>query len=203
MAQGDATETRVFAVSENGLIVANDDGIFLYHIPELEAADEGSGLIPAWDWRGDASDLRGTFYKTTSLSRVLWLQGRSATHTLEFGVDESGYFPVVVDHNITERPRTFHPTKHIKLQGRKGMCIECRPGGEFVFHTRVPEDPDLTRQLHASLRGLDGRAWRDELKYVDLDELTGRIMIVVGRPNRRMRGDFPRARRLYIADLPV
>ena len=190
-------------MSENCLVVTNEHGIFLYHIPELEAVDDGSDLFPVWDWRGDASDLRGTVYNTASLLSSLWLQGSSATHALEFAVDESGCFPVVVNHSIAEEPLAFNPIEHIKLKGRKGMCIEGRRGGEFVFHTRVPEDPKLTRQLHASLRGLDGHPWRDELKYVDLDELTGRIMIVAGRPDSGRRGNYPYARRFYIADLPV
>jgi len=43
----------------------------------------------------------------------------------------------------------------------------------------------------------------EEFKYADLDELMGRIMIVVDPALGRRQDDFPHARRLYIADLPA
>jgi hypothetical protein len=195
-------ETRVLAIAENGLIVNNPDGIFLYHIPELKATGKTSNLVPVWNWRGDASDLRGTLYKTVSPYPALWLQGRRTTHTLEFDVDEPGCFPTVTNHEITGERPAFRSVDRLKLQGRKGLGIESGRKGEIVFHTGALENPDLTRRLRGSVPGLGvSAAWTEEFKYADLDELTGRIMFVAGL--RGPDGGTPYARWLYIADLPV
>jgi hypothetical protein len=196
-------ETRVFTVSENGLIVANRLGIFLYYIPGPRATGSAPNLVPVWDWRGDASNLRGTLYKTASPYHALWLQGMQATHTLEFDADESGCFPVVVNHKVTGDRPVFQSAEHLELRGRKGMRIESGLEGEVVFHTGILEKPGLTRRLRASVPGLHDDLWGDEFKYADLDELTGRIMFVVGLIIDWGRYDFPYAQEVYIADLPV
>ena len=198
-----ASEVRFFAVSENCLVMTNHLGIWLYHIPELGDVGENFELVPAWHRLLDASDCRGTLYRTTSPYPALWLQGEQATHTLEFDVDESGYYPVVVNHHTTEGRPAYYVGEALKLQGRKGMGIEVKRRGEIIFNTGVLGKPD-TRQLHALVPGLNegARLMQDEVKYTDLDEVTGRIIVAVGPAPRRRRNNIPYARRLYIADLP-
>ena len=208
------SDARFFVVSEHGLVVTSELGISLYHIPELRAVDNDSWLDPVWDWLGDASECRGTFYKTASPYPALWLQGDRDTHTLEFDVDESGCFPVITNHHRTEGRPAFFVGQHIKLQGRKGMGIDVERRGEVVLNTGVLGKPDITRRLRAPIPGLDiisrlpfGRVG-DIVKYTDLDEVTGRIMIVIeahrrgGRCSRDPSWNGP-PRRLYIGDLPI
>jgi len=213
----DVSDMGFFLVSEHGLIVTSQLGIQLYHIPEFGAVDENSRLVPVWDWLGDALECRGTLYKTASPYPALWLQGGRATHTLEFGVDESGFFPVVTNHHMTERRPDFFVGKHLELRGRKGMGIDVERRGEVVLNTGVLGRPDITRRLRAPIPGLNindrpqrPRA-RDVVKHTDLNEVTGRIMIAVGSRRfcmgmsaRGSRGGGPPdARRLYIGDLPI
>ncbi|KAF9651048.1 hypothetical protein BDM02DRAFT_3259260 [Thelephora ganbajun] len=201
----DRSKGQFFAVSENGLIVTDPRGICLYHIPELRVVGDNSRLDPVWTWRGDASEFRGSLYKTASPCSALWLQGMQATHALEFDVDESGCFPVVVNHHITEGQPAYYVKDRLKLQGRKGMSIDVERHGEIVFNTGELGKPDLTRQLRAPVPGLnDGPSHKQyDVKYADLDEVTGRIMIVASSSPGRRQGSVPYARRLYIADLPV
>jgi len=207
------SDARFFVVSEHGLVVTSELGISLYHIPELRAVDNDSWLDPVWDWLGDASECRGTFYKTASPYPALWLQGDRDTHTLEFDVDESGYFPVITNHHRTEGRPAFFVGQPLKLQGRKGMGVHVELRGEVVLNTGVLGKPDITRRLRAPIPGpgINGRPQRsracDVVKYTDLDEVTGRIMIVV--ETRRLRrcargpGGSGPPRRLYIGDLPI
>ena len=196
-------------VSENGLIASNQFGIYLYHIPELGAAGDDSDLVaisPHWSWFGRALGCRGTLYKTASPHPSLWIQGDRATHTLEFGVDGSGCFPVVVNHRIINGEPVYHVGRWFTLEGRKGMGVESVGlRGKVVINTAVVGKPAITRRLCAVLPGFD-RSWRrrDEVKYAGLDEVTGRIMIVVGPMPPCFRvGRHSYARRLYLADLPV
>lgn len=79
------------------------------------------------------------------------------------------------------------------------MSIESRLEGEVVFHTGMLENPNLTRRLRASTLGPNGNSLLGEINYADLDELTGRIMVVVGPIVGRRQYDLPYTRRLYIA----
>ena len=206
MTQDDSSyETRVFVVSENCLIVTNHLGIWLYHIPELRTTGGDTELDPVWGRSLNASDCRGTLYKTASPYPALWLQGKQVTHILEFDVDESGCYPVVANHHITEGRPAFYVGNDLKLQGRKGMGIETERRGEIVFNTGILGRPG-TRRLRAPIPSLNSslRFMRDEVKYTDLDEVTGRIMVVVGPvPHGRRQADIPYAQKLYIADLPA
>ena len=178
-------------------------GIWLYHIPELGTADEDTKLVPVWNRSLNTMDLYDTaLYKTTSLYPALWIQGKLSTHTIEFDVDESGRYPVVVNHHITEGRPAFHVGDTLKLQGRKGISIKTRLLDEIVINTVVLGKPD-TRRLQARIPGLSrSPGFHDEVKYTDLDEMTGRIMIVVG--HGAPRGiQIPYTDRLYIADLPT
>ena len=190
-------------MSENGLIVTDHLGIRLYHIPEPRAVGDDSNLVPVWSWSGDASEHRGTLYETASPYPALWLQGEWTTHTLEFDVDKSGCIPMVVNHQITEGRPAHYVGDRIKLQGRKVMSISIGQAedDEIVINTGVLGKPDITRQLRVQLPGLYESHWyrRDELKYADLDEATGRIMIVLGS----IRCSFSDARQLLLAELPI
>ena len=200
---------RAFLVSENGLIIINRFGIHLYHIPEPGTADDDSDLIPVWSWEGDTSNERGTLYETGSPYPALCLQGYRTTHTLEFDVDESraGSFPMVVNHHIAEeRPDYFMP-HHLKLKGRKAMGV-LATHSKVVFKTGGLGRSDLARRLDARLPGFyeySQLGQYSEVKYVDLDEATGRIMVVIGAAVDGDSGDdfTPYARRLCLADLPI
>ena len=121
-------------------------------------------------------------------------------------MDEFGDFPFVVKHRITERPPAYYLGRHLKLQGRKAMGLDVKRGGDIVFRTGVLGNPDLTRELHAPLPGMWAVYWYqlEEMKYTDLDEATGRIMVVVGTvAGQRGSYNIPYARRLCLADLPA
>ena len=174
--------------------------------------DDGYNLIPVWSWwppldgpSEDPSGYRGTFYKTGSPYPALWLQGEQTTHTLEFDTDESGCFPVVINHHIIEGKPAYYAEKHLKLKGRKVMGVNIKEHGEAVFKTGVLGKPDITRELHVSLPGLfdADRNKKDEVKYVDLDEVTGRIMVVIGTVPGLSSDSTPFARRLCLADVPI
>ena len=189
--------------------MTNPRGIHLYHIPEPRAVGDGYSLDPVWSWWslvGDSLGYRGTLYKTASPHPALWLQGEHTAHTLEFDVGESE-FPVVVNHQITEGQPAYYVAARLKLKGRKVMGIDVKQRGKAVFRTGVLGKPDLTRQLRASLPGVytGPRIGQDEVKYVDLDEATGTIMVVIGAvPNpARPRANVPFARQFCLADLPI
>ena len=191
-----------FVISEN-CFVATDScrGVWLYHIPELEAADEDTRLVPVWNLPSDVSGCCGTLYKTASLYPVLWLQGKQTTHTIEFDVD--GCYPVVVNHRITEGKPVFHVGNIFKLQGRKGMNIKTGLRSRVEINTGVVGKPD-TRRLCGAIPGLNHgpRFRQDQVKYTDLDEMMGRIMVVVGHEDIREEW-ITNAKKLYIADLPT
>ena len=163
--------------------------------------DEDTKLVPFWSRLLDASEFRGTFYKTASPYPALWLQGKRTTHTIEFDVDESGYYPVVVNH-ITEGQPAFYVGNTLKLKGRKGMSIETEWEDEIVINTGVLGKPG-TRRLRAPIPGLNIgiEFMRDEVRYTDLDEVTGRILVVVGQED--IEEDAHYAKKLYIAELPT
>jgi len=164
--------------------------------------DEDTKLVPVWSRLLDASEFHGTFYKKASPYPALWLQGKQTTHTIEFDVDESGRYPVVVNHHITEGRPAFYLGNTLKLQGQKGMSVETGLQGEIVINTGVLGKPD-TRRLRAPIPGLNDGPWRgrSEVKYTNLDEITGRIMVVVGTEPGRRSYVTPYARQLYIADI--
>ena len=153
---------------------------------------------------GDSSGYRGTLYKTASPHPALWLQGEHTAHTLEFDVDESE-FPVVVNHRITEGQPAYYVAARLKLKGRKVMGIDVKQRGKVVFRTGVLGKPDLTRQLRAPLPGVctGPQIGQDEVKYVDLDEVTGRIVVVIGIVPFEGRDDIPYVQQLCLADLPI
>lgn len=169
-------------------MVTNQCGILLYRIPILRVVGHGPGIDLKCFWSGNASNLPGTLHKTASPHPALWLQGRGTTHTLEFDVDGSGFFPAVVNHSITGGRPAFYSAEYIKLNGWKDMSIESHLGGEIVFHTGTLENPNLMSRLRVSISDLNSSLLWDEFKYANLDELTGGTMIVVGPTICRRRG---------------
>lgn len=197
-------------VSENGLVVTNRSRIYLFHIPGLKVTGNDSRLFPIWSWKGDVAGCHGALYKTTSPYPTLWLQGEQATHTLEFSVDESGCFPVVVNHRIVEGTPAYHVGANVILKSRKVMGVDIEDDGEIVFTTGVQGKPDFTRELRARLPGLSGtcpsQAVQDEMRHADFDEATGRIMFAAGAvaASRDWGTDrVPYGQRLCLADLPI
>ena len=83
------------------------------------------------------------------------------------------------------------------------MGIVDRLKEAIFFHTGILEDPSCRRPIRIQIPGLNAGSWRGEFKYMDLDELTGRVMVVVGPPTGRTQDIIPYAERLYIADLPA
>ena len=200
-------DVRFSLVSESGLIASNQHGIHLYHISELGVVgdDDRGTIFPRWSGFGDASGY-STICKTVSPHPALWIQGKLATHVLELDLGESGCFPVVANHQITEGRPAYHVGFYLRLQGRKGMAIGLGLHNEIAINTAVFGKPDSTRRLRAEIPGLnDPHRRRREVKYMDLDEVTGRIMIVVGPVPRCQRGESktPYAQQLYLADIPI
>ena len=77
-----------------------------------------------------------------------------------------------------------------------------------MFKTGGLGRSDLARRLDARLPGVyeySQLGQYSEVKYVDLDEATGRIMVVIGAAVDGDSGDdfTPYARRLCLADLPI
>ena len=63
-----------------------------------------------------------------------------------------------------------------------------------------------TRRLRAPVLGLNismTALGSRRMKYTDLDEVTGRIMVVVGLVSGRRQDNIPYARQSSIADLPT
>ena len=117
-------------------------------------------------------------------------------------MDKSG-FPVVVNHHIAEGRPDYYD--HLKLRGRKVTGVDVGQRGKAVFKTGALGKPGFMRQLHASLPGHYTGPWfgQDELKYVDLGEVTGRIMVVIGIVPFEGRDDIPYVQQLCLADLPI
>jgi len=196
---------ETFAVSENCLVISDSLGIWVYHIPELRTIGEDLRLLPAWGRTLHGSSYRvGTLYKMASPYPAIWLLGEEATHTLEFDVDESGCYPVIVNHQIIWGRPDFKVGDNIELRGRKGMGVETRRRDEIVFNTGILGESD-TRRLRAPIPGLNTghRSKQDKAWHTDLDEVTGRIMVLVGPVPGRRQDDTPRVRRLYITEVPT
>ena len=123
---------------------------------------------------------------------------------IEFDVDESGFYPVVVNHQITKGQPEFFVGDTLKLQGRKGISTETGWVDEIVINTGMVGKPN-TRRLRAPIPGLNRVLWfaRDEVSYTSLDEVTGRIMVVVSYDDALQRTPHARKLKLYVADLPI
>ena len=120
-------------------------------------------------------------------------------------VDESGCFPVVVNHHIAEGQPAYYAKHYLKLQGRKVVGTEVGQGGEAVFKTGMLGKLDLTREIRASLPGFGDGDWRkqDKVKCTDFDEATGKVIVVINASPSRRGDDIHCARRLCLADLPI
>ena len=112
-------------------------------------------------------------------------------------MDESG-FPVVANHHIIGGKPAYCVEGRFKQQGRKGMSVAAEEHSDIVLNTGVLGKPDITRELRAKSPGDYDGPW-DEVKYMDLDEETGRIVIVIGD----LLEAAPYARWLCLADLPT
>jgi hypothetical protein len=176
---------RFFAVSENSIAVCDPDGIRLYHIPELGSVDDGSILSPVWSWSGESSRYDGNLYDVCTQYPKLYIQGSSVTHKLEFGLNEPGFL-VILRYSITrERPAQYiFDGRRFILKGWKGVC-HCWDDSPvtILFNTLL-----LGRE-HTSgeFRICASELWEEdsdflvvpEVKHIDLDEVTGRLLVGV------------------------
>lgn len=88
-------------------------------------------------------------------------------------------YPVASDHRIIEGRPTYYVGDVLKMQGQKGVGTEIWQD-EIAFNVGVLGKPDA-RRLRTPVPGPndDPKLSRDEVKYTDLDEVWG-VMVVVG-----------------------
>jgi hypothetical protein len=179
----DSPAGEFFIVSENSIILCDMCGIRLYHIPELGSVDDSSSISPVWSWSGVSTYYAGSLYDTGSQNTKLYIQGSLVTHKLEFGPDKSGFL-VVLKHSITEeRPAYYIPCEQrgIILKGRKGVRHHRDGCPVIVFNTLLlgkEHTPGVFRIRTDELSGEDYLPMQ-EVKHLDLDEVTGRLLIGV------------------------
>jgi hypothetical protein len=175
-----------FAVSENAIVVCDMGGIRLYHIPELGSVGDSSTLSPVWSWSEDSIRYDGSLYDTGSQYPKLYIQGSLVAHKLEFGPGESGS-PVVLEHNITgERPAYHIPCEKREaiLKGRKGVRHHSKDGLEMVFNTLLLDREHTSGVFRVRAEELPEGNPLPEVKHMDLDEVTGRLLVGVDSVHR-------------------
>ena len=191
---------QFFSISENSVVVCQPDGIRLYHIPELESVEDSSTLFPVWSWSGEFSQSDGSLYDMGPQHPKLYIQGSLTTHKLDLGLDKSG-FMVVLKHDTTGGPPAYWLPgwgRNLVLKGRKGVCHYRTDGGKVIaFNTLLLGREDTTGvfRICANERELVG-----DRTQVDLDEVTGRLLVVIGVARGHVR---PYTRRLWLADTSV
>ena len=192
-------------VSENAVVLCDAEGIYLYHIPELNSAENFSTLKPAWEWRGESKWFCGSVCIKPSQHPILYLQEASAIHTIVFRMDTSGKGLTVAQHRISEWPPAYltfleeESDRLFVMKGRKGLCYNSREGSS-EFDTCLLGIEELVGGFDAELELPDDGTWDDqEVRIVDFDERTGRILIGT---NRYGEYNEKEAIRIYLADLP-
>ena len=196
-------------VSENAVVICDEDRIYLYHIPELNSAEHSSTLSPVWECPGEPKWLCGSVHKTPSHHPVLYLQSSSGTHTITFRMDACGRDPVVVRHHITGKlPAHLTCLEEEKaeddrfvMKGRKGLYYNVEGDSSPNFSTCLVGREELAGGFHADVDPLSCVDPMDEheVRLADFDERTGRILIGTG-PYFAYEKD--KGIRIYLADLP-
>lgn len=186
---------QFFSISENGIVVCHPDGIYLYHIPELESVDDYSVLSPAWSWSGESTRYHGSLYDVWSKFPKLSIQGSRNLHKLEFSLEPG--FPVVLRHNVTRGlPRYCIPDDEwgTAVKGRKwARHYQLSDiGTQILVATLLLEREDEPGGF--SVRPGFSMNEKLEVKYMDVDEATGRFLFGMGR-----RG-LGRASKLWLVD---
>ena len=190
-------------VSENAVVLCDTEGIYLYHIPELSSAENFSTLKPTWEWRGESKWLCGSICMKPSQHPTLYLQEASAIHTIVFRMDVSGRDSTVAQHRIDEGLPAYFTSPEEEndhlfvMKGRKGLYYNIR---EESFDTRLLGIEEFAGGFDAELVLPDDGSWDEqEVRIVDFDERTGRILIGTNRSGEYSGNE---AIRIYLADLP-
>jgi len=174
---------RFFSVPGNDIVVAHQDGIHLYHIPELESVDDGSALFPVWSWSGESTEYKGCLYDTNSRFPVLHIQGWSNTHKLEFA--RGSGFPMVLRHTVTGEQLAYYKSNRRQgflLKGRKGIsCHRAVDPPGIMFNTWLVGKEDVTRVFHVCAHQFftGGVLSIPQVLGMDFDEVTGRFILVL------------------------
>ena len=190
-------------VSENAVVICDAEGIHLYHIPELNSAEDLSTLSPVWEWPGESKWFCGGACTTYSQHPVLYLQGTSGTHTITFRVDACGRDPVVVKHTTGKLPVYLAPLEgdedshRFVMKGRKGLYYNVGEGIFSGFATCLLGGEELMSGFSADVDVSDER--EHEVTLADFDERTGRILISTDWYGAENEGQ---GIRIYLADLP-
>jgi len=188
-------------VSENTVVICDVEGIHLYRIPELSSAESFSTPSPIWEWLAKSKWFCGSACMTFSQHPVLYLQGGSGTHTIIFRTDPSGRNPVVTEHRISEEPPAYLSPKGdddlFTMKGRKGLRCDIGREDPHRMDTCLLGREELAGGFSAFIEGPLDEEWEvHEIKFVDFDERTGRMLIATG-----LWGESE-ATRICLADLP-
>ena len=173
-------------------MVCHPDGIHLYHVPELESADNDTVLAPTWSWSGKSTEYHGSVYDVRSEFPKLSVQGSHNIHELEFSL-ESG-LPAVLRHEITGMPPVWACVKEwgSVQKGRKwARYYKPITGPPILVCTLLMGGEGKTGTFSLDLFGSYGK-W-EQVKHVDVDEATGRFLFGVG-------GLGPFASKLWLMD---
>ena len=184
-------------MSENAVVVCDPEGIYLYHIPEASST-EGSTLKTVWEWLGYSNWFYGGVYTTYPQRPILYLQGFLETHTITFRVEDSGRDPVVAEHRIREDLSALERDYgRFVMKGRKVLYYD-EDCDTIEFTTCLLGREELVGGFSAEIVRDD--EWDDhEVKFVDFDGRTGRILMGMHRRESYGRGGVTR---IYLADLP-
>lgn len=134
---------------------------------------------------------------------MLYLQEASATHAIVFRMGASRS-PTVAQHRISgglpaylaSSEENDHP---FVMKGRKGLCYSVREGSS-EFDTCLLGVEGLAGGFDAELELPDDGSWdNQEVRIVDFDDRTGRILIGTNRYGEYNQSE---AIRIYLADLP-
>jgi len=191
-------------VSENAVVICDLGGIHLYHIPELSSAENYSTLGPVWEWRGESKWFRESIHMTLSQHPMICFQEASATHTIIFRMDACRRDPIVVEHRVggglPVHPASPEDDHHrLVVKGRKGLRYNFREENP-EFDTFLVGMEELAGGLNAVLELPEDGSWdNQEVRLVDFDEMTGRILIGAHRYGAY---NYHQAIRIYLADLP-
>ena len=194
-------------VSENAVVICDQEGIHLFHIPELSSEPNPTGprmLSPAWEWSRDSKWFSGSICMVSPQHPVLYLQGISGTHTITFRMVANGRDPVVVNHHITEkfpaRLASLGDDDLFVMKGRKGLHHAGQQGPYISEFATYLVGKELTGGFNAGLRIPGGTIWEiQEVELADFDERTGRILIGT---NRYVSYGHHCGSRICLADLP-
>lgn len=194
-------------VSENAVVICDEEGIHLYYIPELSSAENFSTLTPVWEWLGEPEWLCGSTSFSSSRHPILYLQEASATHTITFRMDASERDPAIAEHHVIGGPPAYLASleeeeendNRFVMKGRKGLRYTVCEGSS-EFGTWIVGIGGLAGGFDVDLGLPDDGNWNEHnVRLVDFDEKTGRILIGTNRYGEYNESE---AIRIYLADLP-